>query len=75
MNSFDLALQALDECGPEGKGINEHGVKALRVCKAADDLLDAAKHAAMEWRLHGQLTDSCRVLEAAISKAEGRQGK
>lgn len=38
-----------------------------------DALLEAAKHAAMEWRLHGQLTDSCRVLEAAIAKAEGRE--
>ena len=37
---------------------------------AVPDLLEAAKYAAMEWRLHGQLTDSCRVLEAAIAKAE-----
>jgi len=29
-------------------------------------LIEAAKHAVMEWRLHGQLTDSCRVLEAAL---------
>lgn len=43
-----------------------------RLIAAAPDLLEAAKHAAMEWRLHGQLTDSCRVLEAAIAKAEGR---
>jgi hypothetical protein len=42
-----------------------------RLIEAAPDLLEAAKHAAMEWRLHGQLTDSCRVLEAAISKATG----
>ena len=42
---------------------------------AALDLLEAAKHAAMEWRLHGQLTDSCRVLEAAIKKAERMGGK
>lgn len=34
------------------------------------ELPEAAKHAAMEWRLHGQLTDSCRVLEAAIERAE-----
>lgn len=40
-----------------------------RLIAAAPDLLEAAKHAAMEWRLHGQLTDSCRVLEAAIAKA------
>ena len=39
---------------------------------AAPDLLEAAKHAATEWRLHGQLTDSCRVLEAAIAKARGK---
>jgi hypothetical protein len=39
---------------------------------AASDLLEAAKHAAMEWRLHGQLTDSCRKLEAAIAKATPR---
>lgn len=42
-----------------------------RLIAAAPDLLAASKHAAMEWRLHGQLTDSCRVLEAAIAKAEG----
>lgn len=42
-----------------------------RLIAAAPDLYEAAKHAAMEWRLHGQLTDSCRVLEAAIAKAEG----
>lgn len=41
-----------------------------RLIAAAPDLLEAAKHAAMEWRLHGQLPDSCRVLEAAIAKAE-----
>lgn len=43
-----------------------------RLIAAAPELLEAAKHATMEWRLHGQLTDSCRVLEAAIAKAEGR---
>jgi len=36
----------------------------------APNLLEAAKHARTEWRLHGQLTDSCRELEAAIEKAE-----
>lgn len=35
------------------------------------ELLEAAKHAVMEWRLHGQLTDSCRRLEAAIAAVEG----
>ena len=35
-------------------------------------LLEAARHAAGEWRLHGSLTDSCRVLERAIAAAEGR---
>lgn len=34
------------------------------------ELLDAAKHCVMEWRLHGQLTDSCRNLERAIENAE-----
>lgn len=43
-----------------------------RLIVAAPELLAAAKDAAREWRLHGQLTDSCRVLEAAIAKAEGR---
>lgn len=43
-----------------------------RLIAAAPELLEAARHAAMEWRLHGQLTDSCRVLERAIAKAEGR---
>lgn len=42
-----------------------------RLIAAAPDLLEAARHAVMEWRLHGQLTDSCRVLEAAIAKAQG----
>ena len=42
-----------------------------RLIAAAPDLLEACKHAAMEWRLHGQLTDSCRILEAAIKQGEG----
>lgn len=33
-------------------------------------MYEAAKHAVMEWRLHGQLTDSCRELEYAIKEAE-----
>ena len=41
-----------------------------RLISAGPDLLEAAKHARTEWRLHGQLTDSCRELEAAIAKAE-----
>jgi hypothetical protein len=32
------------------------------------ELAEAARHVVMEWRLHGQLTDSCRKLEAALSK-------
>jgi hypothetical protein len=51
------------------------GEANARLIAAAPDLLEAAKHAAMEYRLHGALTDSCRVLEAAIAKAEGRQGE
>jgi hypothetical protein len=43
-----------------------------RLITAAPDLYEAAKHAVMEWHLHGQLTDSCRVLEAAIKKAEAK---
>jgi len=42
------------------------------VAEALPDLLRAAHDAAREWRLHGQLTDSCRHLEAALAKAEGR---
>lgn len=38
---------------------------------AAPDLLQAAKDSVREWRLHGQQTDSCRALEAAIARAEG----
>ena len=53
-------------------GFTEEEVEAnARLIAAAPDLYEAARHAAMEWRLHGQLTDSCRVLEAAIAKAEG----
>lgn len=58
------------------EGDDEQAANANLIA-AAPDLLEAAKHAAMEWRLHGQLTDSCRVLEAAIGKAiakvEGRR--
>jgi len=38
-------------------------------------LLLAAKDAAREWRLHGQLTDSCRKLEAAIERFEDEDDK
>ena len=44
----------------------------VRACNSFDALVEAAKHAVMEWRLHGQLTDSCRKLDAAVAKAEGR---
>lgn len=40
------------------------------IVQPSDELLAAAKHAAMEWRLHGQLTDSCRGIEAAVTKLE-----
>jgi len=54
---------------PEGLDADgEDSLANARLIAAAPDLLEAAKHAAMEWRLHGQLTDSCRVLEAAIAK-------
>ncbi len=43
-----------------------------RLIAAAPELLEAARNAAREWRLHGSLTDSARLLEAAIAKAEGR---
>lgn len=51
--------------------LTEEAEANARLIAAAPDLLEAAKHAVMEWRLHGQLTDSCRVLEAAIRKAVG----
>ena len=38
-------------------------------------LLLAAKDAAREWRLHGQLTDSCRKLESAITRFEDEDDK
>ena len=40
-----------------------------RLIAAAPDLLEACRHMIMEWRLHGSLTDSARVGEAAIAKA------
>lgn len=43
-----------------------------RLIAAAPDLLEAARHAVTEWRLHGALTDSCRALERAIARAEGK---
>lgn len=56
-----------------GRGATVEEQRANAALLAASwDLREAAKHAAMEWRLHGQLTDSCRALEAAIAKAEGR---
>lgn len=56
--------------GETCRAISTEEAKAnTRLIASAPELLEAAKHAAMEWRLHGQLTDSCRVLEAAIAKA------
>jgi len=46
-----------------------------RLIAASPELLEACRHMIMEWRLHGSLTDSARVGEAAIAKAEGRRGK
>jgi hypothetical protein len=40
--------------------------RKLALSLARRRLYDAAKHATMEWRLHGQLTDSCRKLESAL---------
>ena len=63
--------------GPDGQNVVNtcEGTANAHLIAAAPELLEAAKHAAMEWRLHGQLTDSCRILEAAIRKAEGREGE
>jgi hypothetical protein len=44
----------------------------LAVLASHARLVNAAKHAVMEYRLHGQLTDSCRVLDAEVATAEGR---
>lgn len=44
-----------------------------RYVKHGKALADAASHAAMEWRLHGALTDSCRALEAAIALVRGEE--
>jgi len=59
----------------EAQGLEAGWDDALALARkfaAAEDLIEAAKDAAREWRLHGQLTDSCRVLEAAIARAESR---
>lgn len=47
-------------------------VVAIHGSPELTELLDAANHAVMEWRLHGQLTDSCRGLVAAIAAVERR---
>jgi hypothetical protein len=39
MNSFEIALKALDE--QDEKGIGIEGVKAMQLCNAADELLAA----------------------------------
>ena len=72
----EIIIEKQHERGSVGlkHGYDEY-CASVRLANAAPDLLEAAKHAAMEWRLHGQLTDSCRVLEAAIRKAEGREGE
>ena len=65
--------------GPDAKPVahldardRDESIANADLVAAAPDLLEAAKHAVMEWRLHGQLTDSCRVLERAIAKAVKR---
>ncbi len=49
---------------------SEAGVSA----RVLEQLLEAGDHAAMEWRLHGQLTDSCRRLEAALKSVRAALG-
>lgn len=68
----NVRTQSLDLVATAHGRTQEECKANAQLLEAAPDLLAAAKHAAMEWRLHGQLTDSCRVLEAAIKKAEGR---
>lgn len=68
MNSFDRALQAL-----ENNAIDEKAMRALRVCEAADDLLAAL------YKIDANAAESAewirRVTRAAIAKGEGRQGE
>jgi hypothetical protein len=51
----------------------------LDLCRTLESvaaaLREAAKHAVMEWRLHGSLTDSCRKLEATLPRADKVLGK
>jgi hypothetical protein len=69
---FSVEVNGAVICGRAGwPSRAEESLANARLIAAAPELLEAAKHAAMEWRLHGQLTDSCRVLERAIAKAEG----
>jgi hypothetical protein len=67
MNSFEIALKALDE--QDEKGIGIEGVKAMQLCNAADELL-----AALETIIalnEGIYPEHVEVARAAIAKAKG----
>jgi hypothetical protein len=52
-------------------GNPENAAFIVRACNSYYQMLEALRHADMEWRLHWQLTDSARKIRAAIQSAEG----
>ena len=67
-NSFVIALEELSR-----DSIGERGVKAIKVCKAADDLLRACKKAKKIIDFAAPEFTFCRALiSKAILKAEGK---
>lgn len=54
-------------------GANERRITNKNIVYERSGLLAAAKDAVREWRLHGQLTDSCRLLERAIVLIESHE--
>ena len=65
MNSFQIALNELDK-----NSVGEKGVAAIKVCEAADDMLQALEDARTALELSQDAPKLLAIVTAAIRKAK-----